>query len=72
MTDLQTVDSSLIFCDAKSVKVIFISLPARACSDAAAPYLPVHNLDTRAENGFLRLHVCRLYTVVYCAFTACS
>lgn len=52
--------------------LVFISLRARICSEAMAPCLPVEDLDVRGENGFLCLHICRLRTLAYCMFTACS
>lgn len=48
----------------QSVKLISISLPATACPDASAAYLPVEEMSLKVENNVLCLHVCTDYTLL--------
>lgn len=64
MTNLQTVEIVEVFVTVQSVKLISISLPATACRDASAAYLPVEEISLKVENKVLCLHVCTDYTLL--------
>lgn len=64
MTNLQTVEIVQVFVTVQSVKLISISLPATACRDASAAYLPVEEISLKVENNVLCLHVCTDYTLL--------